>query len=828
MIFRLFKQEKAAPATAVEVEATVDAAGDDIARLDLAATGEPARAVPVGRLAAADLRRCVASEASFAGTADLEPLGLAAEHEPAVLALEHALAHDGEPAGAFVLTPPEAPLAAAVIERLEALAKTWPLPSDWLYVADLSSERRLKALSLEAGRGADLVRGWADHGAALCETVAAALLREEYILRRDVIAEEARLSGDDQLESLRAKARAQNIALLDTPAGFVVAPMHEGKVVKPELFGQLPASMQREVEQRIAGLEGELATAIGEMARSELETARRLAMFAEETVRPRVKAAFATLREAFSGNVAVVAHLAEMEDDLCRHLVASASGAGRKPTRRRRSTSGRYRIEPLVLHDPAKETGAPIIAALRLSRERLTGVLVDGPDGMPSVMPGLLHAANGGILIVDARELLAAPEAWMELREAMRSRVIAIASSPSQGVRPQAIPLSLGLVVWGDRQLFERLVSLDGEAARVLPIVADLSAPIVRTASTEREMARLIAGEVHDLDGLPLDAEATAMLVEVCARLAPDRDKLLPGAGRMTTLVGEASRRARREGRASVTRDDVLSAMADRAGRQRRAAAASLAGQPPLAEVMKPAVGRVTTVAIDRVGDGLACRAGTVSATMRAGNGRPEDIVRAMAGSGLLDAAVSAQHWCHLAGRLPPEAQLSLAAVVSLDPLLGVTDLASCAAAELVALLSAAARIPVRPDLAVIGGVDPYGALLTVPEVNERIEGFHAVATARPGAGPAGVVIPHANVAQLMLSERVVSAVEAGAFAVHAVETVGQALAAVADLGSEADADGISAAKIDERVSAALAALASASSTTRKVSLAAMARGTAQ
>lgn len=827
MIFRLFKQEKAAPATAAEVEATAEAAGDDIARLDLAATGEPTRAVPVGRLAAADLRRSVAAEAGLAGTAELDPLGLATEHEPAVLALEHALALDGEPAGAFVLTPPEAPLATAAIERLEALAKAWPRPSDWLYAADLSAERRLKALSLEAGLGAELVRGWSDHGAALCDTVAAALVRDEYVLRRDVIAEEARLSGDDQLESLRAKARSQNIALLETPAGFVVAPMHEGKVVKPELFGQLPTSMQREVEQRIAGLEGELAAAIAEMARSELETARRLATFAEETVRPRVKAAFATLRATFSGNAAVLAHLAEMEDDLCRHLVASASGAGREPARRRRSTSGRYRFEPLVLHDPEKETGAPIIAALRLSRERLTGVLVDGPDGVPSVMPGLLHAANGGILIVDARELLAAPEAWMELREAMRSRVIALAPSPSQGVRPQAIPLSLGLVVWGDRQAFERLLLLDGEVARVLPIVADLSEPIVRTASTEREMARLIAGEVHDLGGLPLDAEATTLLVEECARLAPDRDRLLPGAGRMTALAGEASRRARREGRASVTRDDVLSAMAERAGRQRRAAIARFAGQPPLSEA-KPAVGRVTTVAVERAGEGLACHAGNVSAMVRGGGRRPEDIVRAMPGSGLLDAAVSAQHWSHLAGRLPPEAQLSLAAVVSLDPLLGVADLASCAAAELVALLSAAARIPVRPDLAVIGGVDPSGALLTVPDVNERIEGFHALATARPGAGPAGVVIPHANVAQLMLSERVVAAVEAGAFAVYAVATVGQALAVVADLGSEADADGISAGKIDERVATALAALASASSSTRKVSLAAMARGTTQ
>ena len=74
---------------------------------------------------------------------------------------------------------------------------------------------------------------------------------EDYQVRRRAIDEQFRSGQEEALEALNAKAQSQNIAILRTPTGFTMAPMHEGKVVKPEVFNALPEAMRKEVEAKI-------------------------------------------------------------------------------------------------------------------------------------------------------------------------------------------------------------------------------------------------------------------------------------------------------------------------------------------------------------------------------------------------------------------------------------------------------------------------------------------------------------------------------------------------------------------------------------------------
>ncbi|MGC9523824.1 MAG: S16 family serine protease, partial [Anaerolineae bacterium] len=102
-------------------------------------------------------------------------------------------------------------------------------------------------------------------------------------------------------------------------------------------------------------------------------------------------------------------------------------------------------------------------------------------------------------------------------------------------------------------------------------------------------------------------------------------------------------------------------------------------------------------------------------------------------------------------------------------------DSASCA--ELYALISAVADVPLRQDLAVTGAVDQYGHVMAIGGVNEKIEGFFAVCQARGLTGKQGVIIPQANVRNLMLEEDVIEAVRAGRFHIYPVASVDEGLA---------------------------------------------------
>jgi len=128
-----------------------------------------------------------------------------------------------------------------------------------------------------------------------------------------------------------------------------------------------------------------------------------------------------------------------------------------------------------------------------------------------------------------------------------------------------------------------------------------------------------------------------------------------------------------------------------------------------------------------------------------------------------------------LGARYASEHPLSLSASLVFEQSYSGVEGDSASMAELCALLSALAQVPIKQSLAMTGSVNQYGEAQPIGGVNEKIEGFFDVCKARGLTGDQGVIIPISNVRHLMLRQDVVEAVEAGQFHVYPVQTVDQA-----------------------------------------------------
>src|SRR5690606_21368156 len=100
----------------------------------------------------------------------------------------------------------------------------------------------------------------------------------------------------------------------------------------------------------------------------------------------------------------------------------------------------------------------------------------------------------------------------------------------------------------------------------------------------------------------------------------------------------------------------------------------------------------------------------------------------------------------------------------------------SAAVAEAAAILSSLAEVPIRQSLAVTGSVNQLGEVQPIGGVNEKIEGFYESCSRRGLTGVQGVIIPARNTKHLALRRDVVEAVEAGRFAVYAVNSMEEAI----------------------------------------------------
>jgi predicted ATP-dependent protease len=217
-------------------------------------------------------------------------------------------------------------------------------------------------------------------------------------------------------------------------------------------------------------------------------------------------------------------------------------------------------------------------------------------------------------------------------------------------------------------------------------------------------------------------------------------------------------------------------------------------------------VGQLNGLSVLELGGYAFGRPSRISARVRPGTGKLVDIEREVELGGPIHAKGVLILAGFLGGRYALDVPLSLHASLVFEQSYGGVEGDSASTAELCALLSALAELPLRQDLALTGSVNQAGEVQAIGGVNEKIEGFFDLCAARGLTGTQGVLIPVANVQHLMLRADVIEACAAGRFAVWPVRTVDEAIALLTGVAAgERAADGAFASdSVNARVEARL------------------------
>ncbi|PSQ59384.1 MAG: ATP-dependent protease, partial [Bacteroidetes bacterium QH_10_64_19] len=399
---------------------------------------------------------------------------------------------------------------------------------------------------------------------------------------------------------------------------------------------------------------------------------------------------------------------------------------------------------------------------------------------------GALHEANGGYLIVEARQLLTQPYAWEGLKRALKNGEIKI-ESPGQALglirtltlEPEAVPLDVKLVVVGERMLYYLLDALDPDVDRLFKVMADFDDEIDRGEEQESAYADLIATIVAKNDLHPFDRSAVARVFERSLRMVSDTEKLSARVDEIRDLLVEADHWAQDDGADTVTNDHVqraIDAQIYRADRLRERVQESIEREKVYINTDGETTGQINGLSYLEVGGFSFGKPNRITARVRLGEGKIVDIEREAALGGPLHSKGVLILSGFLEGRFAQRYPLSLSARLVFEQSYGGIDGDSASSAELYALLSALAEVPLKQNLAVTGSVNQRGVVQPIGGVNEKIEGFFDVCETRGLTGDQGVLIPASNTDNLMLRPDVVEAVEAGDFHVYPVETVDQGI----------------------------------------------------
>jgi predicted ATP-dependent protease len=302
-------------------------------------------------------------------------------------------------------------------------------------------------------------------------------------------------------------------------------------------------------------------------------------------------------------------------------------------------------------------------------------------------------------------------------------------------------------------------------------------------------------------------------VIEQGARSAGDSEKLSARTESVLNLLREADYWAGEAGRGVASVEDVeraIEAEIARSDRIRRRLLDEVLRGTLLVDTTGSQIGQVNGLSVLQLGGFAFGHPTRITARVRPGKGEIIDIEREVKLGGPIHSKGVLILSGFIGGRYARERPLSLSASLVFEQSYGGVEGDSASAAELFALLSAIAEIPLRQSLAVTGSVNQHGRLQAIGGVNEKIEGFFDLCQARGLTGEQGVLVPVANVKHLMLRNDVVEAARAGRFRIVPIETVDQAMEILTGLpAGERDARGsYPAGSVNRRVEMRLARLA--------------------
>ncbi|MBW1679902.1 MAG: AAA family ATPase [Deltaproteobacteria bacterium] len=693
---------------------------------------------------------------------------------------------------------------ATVRKLLNGMAGKGPVPQDLCYVNNFKDPEAPILIRLEAGKGRKLKEAVSGLVSTLRKAIPQLFESQEYISLKKEIMEAYERKGKSFFKGLDQKVKEEGFALVDVQMGQVKRPevvplvdgnpMHLDQVEAMVEKGRFPREEFEAMKEKQARLREEIDQIFMELRDLQKEVQEKLEEMDRVTFMKNAGEMAAPILEEFRDDTVrdyIQAMLSDMGDNLQIFApVPQPPVPGLQQLVPDVDQFQSYKVNLLV--DNAEREGPPVIIESYPTYKNIFGSIerVFDRSGVwrtdySRIKAGSLLKANGGYLVINLLDALVEPGVWYGLKRALKSQKLEIQTYDpfyivtTSGLKPEPIDLEVKVVVVSDPRTYHILRYYDDDLGKIFKVRADFDTAMNRNEESIRQVARFIRTTTGEEDLRSFDRTAVAALVEQAVRMTGRKEKVSTGFPTLADLIREADFWAGEEG-ATV----VKAAHVDKAVESRRYRSNML--EERLQEMIDrgtvmidtegEVVGQVNGLAVYSVGNYMFGKPSRITASTSMGRAgiinieREADLSGSTHNKGVLIMAG------YLRKKYAQDKPLSMSASIAFEQSYGGVDGDSASSTEVYALLSSLSEVPIRQSVAVTGSVNQKGEIQAIGGVNQKIEGFFDCCLRRGLTGDQGVMIPEANVQDLMLRKDVVEAVKKKKFHIYPVRTVDEGI----------------------------------------------------
>ena len=682
---------------------------------------------------------------------------------------------------------------------LDKKAEKGKVPNDWVYIYNFENPNEPVAISFPAGQGKIFATTMENFVKDVRKDLKKTFNNDDFEKEKQIIKQEYEEKRERLLEKLNQKTMIQGFQVRSTENGVYMMPVLDGKTIGEEEFEDLDDSVKREFEERSQLVQEQIFQALAEIKLIEKEAEKKIDEWQSNIALMTINIHVNSIKANYKRNKKIGTYLDNIKKDILKNisqfLAPDVDPRTPVPMQQLQRPEVRepwlnYRVNLFV--DNSKLEGAPVIMDTNYSYYNIFGGLeYENQYGTLKtdymmIKPGLLHQANGGYIVFQAKDLLTNPICYEALKKALKIREIAIENATEQragllllALKPEPIPLDVKVLLVGNSNIYHTLLSMDEDFRKLFKIKVEFEEDAPKTNANIQRLCNFVRSFCSQENLLDLDKEAMARLVEVTSKMAGDKEKLSTQFSEIGEIVGEASVWAKKDRQKIITKEYIQKALDERIDRIKKydeRYIQMIKEESLLIDTEGFTVGQINGLTVIKIGDYSFGKPARITASTYVGKSGIVNIEREVEMSGSSHSKGVYILTGFLGDLFAQDMPLSLTASLCFEQLYGGVDGDSASSTEAYAILSSLSEIPINQSIAVTGSVNQKGELQPIGGVNEKIQGFYQICKLRGLNGEQGVIIPKQNVRNLHLDDEIIDNVKKGKFHIYAISNISEGI----------------------------------------------------
>ena len=738
---------------------------------------------------------CNTSIFDFETTEELEPIQSGIGQDRGIKALEFGLQVNVKGYNLYLEGPSGVGKTMYTKNYLDKIASKQRPPHDWCYIYNFDNPNEPIAVDLPAGQGKEFKEAMEGFIKEIKKDIKKTFNNDDFEKEKALIKQEFETKRSALLEQLNKEASKYDFQVKTAQNGIYMMPVVDGKAIEEEEFDKLDEEIKKQYEEKSTIVQEQIMNVIGKIKEIERLSDKKISEWQSNIALLTVNVHINYLKSKYKRYKKINQFLTNIKQDILKNISAfldtdenknQQAQVPQNPMNKKQDPCLNYRVNLFV--DNSNREGAPVIMDSNYSFNNIFGTIeYENYYGSlktdhTMLKPGLLQQANGGYIVFQAKDLLANPACYENLKKALRVKKVGIENVSEQrssmvlvSLKPEPIPLDLKVVLIGNDSIYQTLLAMDSDFRKLFKIKVEFEETAAISKENVNKLAQIIHGFCENEELPHLDKDAMARLIEYASKLAGSHNKISTRFNDLIQVVGEAATWAKISRSKTVTAkfiDKALEQRVERVKKYDERYMEMIKENTLLINTSGFEVGQLNGLTVLTIGDYSFGKPAKITVNTYTGKSGIINIEREIDISGPSHSKGVYILSGYLGEMFAQDIPLCLTASICFEQLYNGVDGDSASSTELYGLLSSLSGIPINQSIAVTGSVNQKGEIQPIGGVNEKIEGFFQICKMRGLDGSHGVMIPIQNVDNLQLSDEIIEAVKNKKFHIYSVSTI--------------------------------------------------------